>query len=183
MTQYAVTALAARLTNVVVIDTACGYQGYHTWKDLGVTVDGHAIGHTHPDDPKRNQSAVPIRRFYAERIVDLARRMAAVKEGNGTLLDNSLNIYLRDSAQRPHRHTQRRRRNLDGNPVGRLKPAGPCFGNKPPCKVLPSMAHPQQRSPMAWTAAPAPLSMRWSRPTSRGMRSRCRLSGGTRLLH
>ena len=66
----AVAALASRLTNVAVIDTACGYQGYHTWKDLGVTVDGHGIGHTHPDDPKRNQSAVPIRRFYAERIAD-----------------------------------------------------------------------------------------------------------------
>ncbi|MFM9117281.1 MAG: DUF1552 domain-containing protein [Planctomycetota bacterium] len=120
----AVAALAARLTNVAVIDTACGYQGYHTWKDLGVTVDGHGIGHTHPDDPKRNQSAVPIRRFYAERIVDLARRMAAVKEGNGTLLDNSLIIYLSDSAEEHHGQAQQWPMILVGNLGGRLKTAG-----------------------------------------------------------
>ena len=120
----AVAALASRLTNVAVIDTACGYQGYHTWKDLGVTVDGHAIGHTHPDDPKRNQSAVPIRRFYAERIADLARRMAAVKEGNGTMLDNSLIVYLSDSAEEHHGQGQQWPMILVGNLGGRLKTAG-----------------------------------------------------------
>jgi hypothetical protein len=120
----AVAALAARLTNVAVIDTACGYQGYHTWKDLGVTADGHAIGHTHPDDPKRNQSAVPIRRFYAERIADLARRMAAVKEGNGTMLDNSLIVYLSDSAEEHHGSGQQWPMILVGNLGGRLKTAG-----------------------------------------------------------
>ncbi len=120
----AVAALASRLTNVAVIDTACGYQGYHTWKDLGVTVDGHAIGHTHPDDPRRNQSAVPIRRFYAERIADLARRMAAVKEGNGTMLDNSLIVYLSDSAEEHHGQGQQWPMILVGNLGGRLKTAG-----------------------------------------------------------
>ena len=120
----AVAALAARLTNVAVIDTACGYQGYHTWTDLGVTVDGHAIGHTHPDDPKRNQSAVPIRRFYAERIADLARRMAAVKEGNGTMLDNSLIVYLSDSAEEHHGQGQQWPMILVGNLGGRLETAG-----------------------------------------------------------
>ncbi|MFM8272933.1 MAG: DUF1552 domain-containing protein [Gemmata sp.] len=120
----ALAALASRLTNVAVIDTACGYQGYHTWKDLGVTVDGHGIGHTHPDDPKRNQSAVPIRRFYAERIADLARRMAAVKEGNGTMLDNSLIVYLSDSAEEHHGQGQQWPMILVGNLGGRLKTAG-----------------------------------------------------------
>ena len=120
----AVAALASRLTNVAVIDTACGYQGYHTWKDLGVTVDGHAIGHTHPDDPRRNQSAVPIRRFYAERIADLARRMASVKEGNGTMLDNSLIVYLSDSAEEHHGQGQQWPMILVGNLGGRLKTAG-----------------------------------------------------------
>jgi hypothetical protein len=123
----AVAALAARLTNVAVIDTACRYQGYHTWKDLGVTVDGHAIGHTHPDDPKRNLSAVPVRRFYAERIVDIARRMAAVKEGNGTMLDNSLIIYLSDAAEEHHGMGLQWPMILVGNLGGRLKTAGRFF--------------------------------------------------------
>ena len=120
----AVAALASRLTNVAVIDTACGYQGYHTWKDLGVIIDGHAIGHTAALDPKRDQSAVPVRRFYAERVVDIARRMAAVKEGDGTLLDNSLIIYLSDSAEEHHGQGEQWPMILVGNLGGRLKTAG-----------------------------------------------------------
>jgi hypothetical protein len=119
----AVAALAARLTNVVVIDTACGYQGYHTWTDLGVTLDGHAIGHL-AGQPEREKHAVPVRRFYAERVADLARRMAAVKEGNGTLLDNSLIVYLSDSAEEHHGTGQQWPMVLVGNLGGRLKTAG-----------------------------------------------------------
>jgi hypothetical protein len=118
----AVAALAARLTNVVVIDTACGYQGYHTWTDLGVTLDGHAIGHM--GQPEREKHAVPVRRFYAERVADLAKRMAAVKEGNGTMLDNSLIIYLSDSAEEHHGQGMTWPMILVGNLGGRLKTAG-----------------------------------------------------------
>jgi hypothetical protein len=119
----AVAALASRLTNVVVIDTACGYQGYHTWKDLGVTLDGHAIGHL-AGQPEREKHAVPVRRFYAERVVDLAKRMAAVKEGNGTMLDNSLIIYLSDAAEEHHGQGMTWPMILVGNLGGRLKTAG-----------------------------------------------------------
>jgi hypothetical protein len=118
-----VAALSARLTNVAVIDTACGYQGYHTWKDLGVTVDGHAIGHLQ-GSPVRETHAVPVRRFYAERIADIARRMAAVKEGNGTMLDNSLIIYMSDAAEEHHGNGQQWPMILVGNLGGRLKTAG-----------------------------------------------------------
>ncbi|QDU96598.1 DUF1552 domain-containing protein [Lignipirellula cremea] len=119
----AVAALASRLTNVVVIDTACGYQGYHIWKDLGVTLDGHSIGHM-AGQPDREKHAVPVRRFYAERVVDLAQRMAAIKEGNGTLLDNSLIIYLSDAAEEHHGTGQQWPMVLVGNLGGRLKTAG-----------------------------------------------------------
>ena len=118
----AVAALAARLTNVAVIDTACGYQGYHTWTDLGVTVDGHAIGHL-AGQPEREKHAVPVRRFYAERVVDLARRMDAVKEGNGTMLDHSLIIYLSDAAEEHHGQGEQWPMILVGNLGGRLKTA------------------------------------------------------------
>jgi hypothetical protein len=119
----AVSALASRLTNVVVIDTACGYQGYHTWTDLGVTLDGHAIGHL-AGQPEREKHAVPVRRFYAERVADIARRMAAVKEGDGTMLDNSLIIYLSDAAEEHHGQGEQWPMILVGNLGGRLKTAG-----------------------------------------------------------
>jgi hypothetical protein len=119
----AVAALASRLTNVVVIDTACGYQGYHTWTDLGVTLDGHAIGHM-AGQPHREKHAVPVRRFYSERVADLAKRMAAVKEGNGTMLDNSLIVYLSDAAEEHHGQGMTWPMILVGNLGGRLKTAG-----------------------------------------------------------
>jgi hypothetical protein len=119
----AVSALASRLTNVVVIDTACGYQGYHTWTDLGVTLDGHAIGHL-AGQPEREKHAVPVRRFYAERVADIARRMEAVKEGDGTMLDNSLIVYLSDAAEEHHGQGEQWPMVLVGNLGGRLKTAG-----------------------------------------------------------
>jgi len=119
----AAAALASRLTNVVVIDTSCGYAQYHTWKELGVELDGHAIGHL-DGNLGRDKHAVPIRRFYAERIVDIARRMAAVKEGNGTMLDNSLIIYMSDAGEEHHGTGQQWPMILVGNLGGRLKTAG-----------------------------------------------------------
>jgi hypothetical protein len=50
--------------------------------------------------------------------------MAAVKEGNGTLLDNSLIVYLSDSAEEHHGTGQQWPMVLVGNLGGRLKTAG-----------------------------------------------------------
>jgi hypothetical protein len=119
----AVAALASRLTNVVVLDTACGYAQYHTWRNLGVEVDGHAIGHLQ-GNPSRETHAVPIRRFFAERVADIAGRLAAVREGNGTMLDNSLIVYMSDSAEEHHGTGQQWPMVLVGNLGGRLRTAG-----------------------------------------------------------
>ena len=74
----AVAALASRLTNVVVLDASCGPHGYKTWTELGITKDGHSIGHS-IHTPESAEFAVKIRRFHAERVADLARRMSAIK--------------------------------------------------------------------------------------------------------
>lgn len=70
-----VAAIASGLTNVVTLH-ASGLA-YYTWKELGVQTDGHAIGHMHPDNPDRDKRCVPIRKFHAERIADIARRLEA----------------------------------------------------------------------------------------------------------
>lgn len=97
----AVAALASRLTNVVVLDASCGPHNYKTWKELGITTDGHAIGHTLPG-PEVEKLQVPIRQYHAKRVVDLAQRLEAFKEGNGTLLDNTLIIWMSDAADSHH---------------------------------------------------------------------------------
>ncbi|MFT5429350.1 MAG: hypothetical protein ACI9OJ_000019, partial [Myxococcota bacterium] len=120
----AVSALASRLTNVVVLDASCGPHGYKTWKELGVAMDGHGIGHTHPDDPKRDENAIPIRKFHAQRVADLAQRLGAIKEGNGTLLDNTLIVWMSDSAEEHHGQGGQWPMVVVGNLGGRLKTGG-----------------------------------------------------------
>ena len=131
----AVAALASRLTNVAVIDASCGPHGYKTWKELGVTIDEHAIGHMLPDNAVRESYAVPIRQFFATRVADLAKRLAAIPEGNGTMLDNTLIIWMSDSAESHHGTGVQWPMVLVGNLGGKLKTAGrflqfPSYGSK-----------------------------------------------------
>lgn len=119
----AVAALASRLTNVAVIDASCGPHGYKTWKELGVTIDGHAIGHK-AGSPDRDKYAIPIRQFHATRVADLATRLAAIPEGNGTMLDSTLIIWMSDSAEEHHGQGIQWPLVLVGSLGGKLKTAG-----------------------------------------------------------
>ena len=118
----AAAALASRMTNVVTID-ASGV-GHATWKELGVETDGHAIGHMHPSEPQRDKLCIPIRKFHAERVADLARRLDAVKEGDGTVLDNTLIVWMSDSGEEHHGFCAEWPVVVLGNLGGRLKTAG-----------------------------------------------------------
>lgn len=118
----AAAAIASRLTNVVNLD-ASGVA-YYTWKELGVMTDGHAIGHMHPDQPERDKLCIPIRKFHAERIADIARRLDAMKEGDGTVLDNTLIVWMSDSGEEHHGFCAEWPLVTLGNLGGRLKTAG-----------------------------------------------------------
>ena len=119
----ATASLASRLTNVVTIDAAGGIGQYHTWTELGVTKDGHAIGHS-AESPDSMKFSVAIRRFHAQRVADLARRLDAVKEGNGTMLDNTLIVWMSDSGEGHHGFCAEWPLVLVGGLGGRLKTAG-----------------------------------------------------------
>ncbi len=119
----ATASLASGLTNVVTIDAAGGIGQYHTWTELGVTKDGHAIGHS-SEAPDSMEFAVKIRRFHAQRVADLARRLDAVKEGNGTMLDNTLIVWMSDSGDQHHGFCSEWPMVTLGNLGGRLKTAG-----------------------------------------------------------
>ena len=113
-------ALASRLTNVVLLDASCGPHNYKTWRELGVTLDGHAIGHKEGPD----EFSVPIRKYHAQRVADLAKRLESIKEGNGTLLDNTLIVYMSDASETHHGTGLNWPMVLVGNLGGRLKTAG-----------------------------------------------------------
>jgi len=119
----ATSALASGLTNVVVLDASCGPHNYKSWRELGVTLDGHSIGHM-AGASGQEQYSVPIRRYHAARVADLATRLQAIREGNGTMLDNTLIIYMSDAAEDHHGQGLQWPMVLVGNLGGRLRTNG-----------------------------------------------------------
>lgn len=123
-------AIASSLTNVVTLDAAGGIGLYHTWKVLGIDTDGHAIGHM--DGP--DNLSVPIRKYHAERVLDIAKRLESIKEGDGSMLDNTLIVWMSDSGEGHHGFCSEWPIVLIGNLGGRLKTNGrflqyPSYGN------------------------------------------------------
>ncbi len=122
--EIAAAVIASGMSNVLTLDAAGGLGNYHTWRNLGVMTDGHAIGHMHPDDPQRDKLAIPIRQFHAERIAALARRLDSVREGDGTVLDNTLIVWMSDSGEEHHGFCDQWPMVIVGDLGGRLKTAG-----------------------------------------------------------
>jgi hypothetical protein len=88
-------ALAAGLTNVVTICSClCSPNGYFT--GLGITDNLHAIGHG------GGEKNVRIRKFHIGLVAELAKKLAAIPEGGGTMLDRTAIVYTSDFADAHH---------------------------------------------------------------------------------
>jgi hypothetical protein len=118
----AAAALAGGLTNVVTIDASCSHS-YHLWKALGVEKEGHWIGHQEGTPDAIRDTAI-IRRFHAERVAQMAQRLDSIKEGNGTMLDNTLIVWMSDSGERHHGFCSEWPLVLVGGLGDRIKTAG-----------------------------------------------------------
>lgn len=119
----AAAALVAGLTNVVTIASGSGdpYFGVK-FTGLGINFGKHGIGHGGSyNGMTADQMATIIRRFHFELIARLIRRLQSVPEGNGTMLDNTLIIYLSDSAEAHHSRCWEWPFVLIGNLGGRLR--------------------------------------------------------------
>jgi len=121
----AAAALISGLTNVVTIASGGGGQHYITFAGLGVPIDGHAIGHGKGVDGKTPEECrVIIRQFHAKLIARLAEKLQAAREGDGTVLDQTLIVYLSDSGESHHPSLKEWPVVLLGNLGGKLKTAG-----------------------------------------------------------
>jgi hypothetical protein len=87
----AVAALAADRTRIVNMQWAQGNSSI-AYRWVGVTGGHHAI--THQGDNAKGLDE--IRRYYYEQFASLLARMDSIKEGNGTLLDNSLVVFANE---------------------------------------------------------------------------------------
>ncbi len=99
--EIAATALVTGLTNVVTIASGVGSRHFEiTFRGLGIDSNKHHIGHGQVADSQN--LAIRIRRFHTTLIARLMDHLASVPEGNGTMLDNTLIVYMSENAEAHH---------------------------------------------------------------------------------
>jgi hypothetical protein len=116
-------ALIGGLANVVTISSGSGdpYFGI-SFTGLGINYGKHGIGHGGVyNGMTADVMSTKIRRFHFELIARLMTKLSGVKEGDGTMLDNTLIIYLSDAAESHHARCWEWPFVVIGNLGGRLK--------------------------------------------------------------
>ncbi len=96
----AAASLISGLTNVVTlrVDTLS-----IIYKGLGITRGVHGIGHGETAGSMTpGEARDRIRRFHVEQIARLAGKLKRIPEGDGTMLDNTLIVYMSDAAEKHH---------------------------------------------------------------------------------
>lgn len=119
-------SLICGLTNVLTLASGCGDPFFSVrWKGLGIPLDKHSIGHGKGLDEKTaEQLTTIIHRYHMELIVRLAAKLQAVPEGGGTMLDNTVIVYLSDAAESHHSRCWDWPMVVIGDLGGRLKTRG-----------------------------------------------------------
>jgi len=123
--EIAAAALIVGLTNVVTLASGGGGQQYIAFPELGIPIGGHAYGHGGGVNGKTAEECfVEVRQYHCRLIADLCRKLAAVPEGDGTMLDNTVIVYLSDSGDGHHPQLFEWPMVLIGNLGGRLRTGG-----------------------------------------------------------
>jgi hypothetical protein len=117
----AAAALAGGLTNSITISCASGRAfDQFTFTGLGQDRALHGIGHSVRHEDYLRDMAV-IRNFVFQQIVGLMDKLAAIPEGNGTMLDNTLVVFTSDFGEAHHASNKEWPFVLVGDLGGRLK--------------------------------------------------------------
>jgi hypothetical protein len=94
----ATAALITGLTNVVTIRLDNLVTVYNS---LGLQKANHPIGHNESSKTQAECRDI-IRKHHMELLATMAKKLKAVPEGDGNMLDNTMIIYLSDSANEHH---------------------------------------------------------------------------------
>jgi hypothetical protein len=100
--ELAAASLISGLTNVVTICSGmCSVSGVYS--GMGIDLDVHAIGHGGSDKGRpASELMMIIRRGHAEQIAALVRKLQAVPEGDGTMMDRTVVVFTSDAANAHH---------------------------------------------------------------------------------
>ncbi len=91
--QLITAALACDLTRVCSLQYAFGDNDGGPYPWLGISDGHHSLTHAPDSDTASWEKVIKIRTWYAEKFASLLDKLAAVPEGNGTLLDNTLVVW------------------------------------------------------------------------------------------
>lgn len=115
-------ALISGITNVVTIhtdDLNSSYQG------LGITPKVHSVGHGASSGTMSSQDCRDIiRTFHCDLIAQMATKLDAIPEVDGTMLDNTIIVYVSDNSDKHHSSATEWPMVVLGNMGGRLKSSG-----------------------------------------------------------
>ena len=134
--EIAAAALITGLTNVITLASGGGGQHYVAFPELGIPVGGHHYGHGGGVNGKTYEDCfVAVRKYHCKLIAGLARKLESIKEGDGTMLDNTVIVYLSDSGDGHHPQLWEWPVILVGDLGGKLKTRGrflqfPAYGMK-----------------------------------------------------
>ena len=118
----ATAALVTGISNVITLhcdDLNSSYQG------LGITPKVHSIGHGSSSGSLSSQDCRNmIRKFHVDLIAQMAETLAKVPEGDGSMLDNTLIVYLSDNSDKHHSSATEWPMFALGNVAGQLNSKG-----------------------------------------------------------
>ncbi len=133
--EIAAATLISGLTNVVTLSSGGGGQQFGKFPEFNIP-DLHGIGHGNAYGRESSEDCfVELRRFHTKLIAGLLAKLEATPEGTGTMLDNTLVVYLSDSGEGHHPSLYEWPVVLIGGLGGKLKTAGrylqfPNYGTK-----------------------------------------------------
>lgn len=122
--EMAAAAMIGGLSNVVTIASGVGAPHLSIqYSGLGIEPNKHKIGHKCDD---WEQYSIQIRRYHFELIARFMNKLKQMPEGDGTMLDNTLIVYLSDAASAHHGGLDEWPAVLLGSCGNRLKTDGRC---------------------------------------------------------
>lgn len=94
-------ALIGGLTNVAVVASATGYPFDIPYPSLIADITRHSLHHG-AADPAWLSVIQTATRMHVDMVAGMARALDAVPEGNGTMLDNTLIVFMSDNGEQHH---------------------------------------------------------------------------------
>ncbi|HEX4997545.1 MAG TPA: DUF1552 domain-containing protein [Terriglobia bacterium] len=117
-------ALAFRADMTRVVSFMMAAEGTNqTYNHIGVPDSFHPVSH-HADDPERIQKLVRIQTWHVSVFAEFLGKLAAIREGEGTLLDNAMFLYGSNMSNSSRHNSHPLPTLLIGGGAGRLPTAG-----------------------------------------------------------